>query len=85
MKQEEKDKLLDVQYNIIHDREAKLKATDYIAAKLSEGKATTEEYADQIAERQVWRDEINAAQSEIARLGAIEVEVEVFDDAGLAR
>ena len=34
--------------------------TDYIAAKIAEGAATREEYADVIAQRQEWRDEINA-------------------------
>lgn len=38
---------------------AKLAATDYIAAKIAEGSATTEEYADKIAEREAWRREIN--------------------------
>lgn len=38
---------------------AKLVATDYIVAKIAEGSATTEEYADKIAERQAWRHEIN--------------------------
>ena len=37
-----------------------LAATDYIAAKISEGAATREEYADKLTERQSWRDEINA-------------------------
>ena len=36
-----------------------LAATDYIAAKISEGAATREEYAEKLAERQSWRDEIN--------------------------
>ena len=51
-----------------------MKATDYIAAKIAEGKATKTEYKDKIEERQGWRDEINAAQEEIARIEAIEVE-----------
>jgi hypothetical protein len=34
--------------------------TDYIAVKIAEGVATTAEYADRIAERQAWRQEINA-------------------------
>ncbi len=38
---------------------AKLDETDYIAAKLAEGAATREEYADVLARRQAWRDEIN--------------------------
>ena len=33
--------------------------TDYIAAKIAEGAATREDYADVIAQRQAWRDEIN--------------------------
>lgn len=37
-----------------------LAATDYIAAKISEGAATREEYADKLTEPQSWRDEINA-------------------------
>ena len=36
-----------------------LNSTDYIAAKIAEGVATKEEYADQLAQRQSWRDEIN--------------------------
>lgn len=74
MKQDEKERLLNEQHTIILDREARLSSTDYIAAKIAEGKATKTEYKDQIAERQGWRDDINAAQSEIERLEAIEVE-----------
>lgn len=33
--------------------------TDYIAAKIAEGAATREEYAEQLVQRQAWRDEIN--------------------------
>ena len=33
--------------------------TDYVAAKIAEGAATREDYADVIAQRQAWRDEIN--------------------------
>lgn len=51
-----------------------MKASDYIAAKIAEGKATKTEYKDKIEERQGWRDKINAAQQEIARIEAIEVE-----------
>jgi hypothetical protein len=36
----------------------KLAETDYIAAKIAEGSATVEEYADKIAQRQAWRQEI---------------------------
>ena len=68
MKQEEINAALNEQYNIINEREAKLRATDYVAVKIAEGKATKTEYKDQIAERQVWRDDINAAQQRIAEL-----------------
>lgn len=43
----------------IRQLKAKLAETDYIAAKIAEGSATTEEYADKIAERKAWRKEIN--------------------------
>lgn len=72
MKKYEIDALINEQQSIILDREGKLTATDYIAAKIAEGKATKTEYAAQIAERQQWRDDINAAKDEIARLEAIE-------------
>ena len=66
--------MLNEQYTIILDREAKLTSTDYIAAKIAEGKATKTEYSAKIAERQQWRNDINAAQEEIARLEAIDVD-----------
>lgn len=37
----------------------KLADTDYIACKIAEGAATREEYAEIIAQRQEWREEIN--------------------------
>lgn len=67
---------INAQSTIVLDREAKLTATDYIAAKIAEGKATKAEYAEKIAERQAWRDDINAAKEEIARLEAIEPDPE---------
>ena len=76
MKKSEIIEAINAQETIILDREGKLTATDYIAAKIAEGKATKSEYADKIAERQQWRDDINAAQSEIERLNAIEPEPE---------
>ena len=72
MKKYEIDALINEQQSIILDREANLTSTDYIAAKIAEGKATTEEYAEKIAQRQQWRDDINAAQAEINRLKALE-------------
>ena len=76
MKQSEIIEAINAQESIILDREARLTATDYIAAKIAEGKATKTEYAEKIAERQQWRDDINAAQAEIDRLKATEPEPE---------
>ncbi len=76
MKKSEIIEQINAQESIILDREAKLSSTDYIAAKIAEGKATKTEYADKISQRQTWRDDINAAKAEIARLEAIEPEPE---------
>lgn len=76
MKQSEIIEAINAQQTIILDREGKLTSTDYIAAKIAEGKATKTEYADKIAERQGWRDDINAAKAEIERLEAIEPDPE---------
>ncbi len=74
MKQTEINEVINAQESIILDREARLTSTDYIAAKIAEGKATKSEYTDKIAERQQWRDDINAANAEIERLKALEPE-----------
>ena len=76
MKKYEIDALINEQQTIILDHEGKLTSTDYIAAKIAEGKATKTEYAEKIAERQQWRDDINAAKAEIERLEAIEPDPE---------
>ncbi len=76
MTQAEINEAINAQQSIILDRESCLTSTDYIAAKIAEGKATKTEYVDKIAERQQWRDDINAAKEEIARLEAIEPELE---------
>ena len=76
MKQSEIIEAINAQQSIILDREARLTATDYIAAKIAEGKATKAEYADKIAERQTWRDKINAANIEIERLKALKPDPE---------
>lgn len=80
MKKYEIDALINEQQTIILDREGKLTSTDYIAAKIAEGKATKTEYADKIADRQQWRDDINAAKAEIERLEAIEPDPEEKPD-----
>ena len=76
MKQAEIIEAINAQQSIILDREGKLSSTDYIAAKIAEGKATKTEYVEKIAQRQQWRDDINTAQAEIERLKAIEPEPE---------
>ena len=76
MKKYEIDTLINEQQTIILDREGKLTSTDYIAAKIAEGKATKTEYADKIADRQGWRDDINAANAEIERLKTLEPDPE---------
>ena len=76
MTQYEIQELINEQQSIILDREGRLTSTDYIAAKIAEGKATKEQYAEKIAERQAWRDDINAANDEIERLKALEPDPE---------
>ena len=67
---------INAQESIVLDREGKLSSTDDIAAKIAEGKATKTEYADKIAQRQTWRDDINAANDEIERLKALDPDPE---------
>ena len=76
MKQAEIIEAINAQESIILDRDGRLSSTDYIAAKIAEGKATKKEYTDQIAQRQQWRNDINAANVEIERLKALEPEPE---------
>ena len=71
MDKQDKQQLINEQQSIILDRESRLTSTDYIAAKIAEGKATREEYSEKIAQRQQWRDDINAAQAETERLEAV--------------
>lgn len=51
-----------------------LSRSDYQALKFSDGALTEEEYAPMRAQRQAWRDEINAAEEEIR---ALQFEMEV--------
>ena len=46
----------------VAELKAKLAETDYIAAKIAEGAATKEEYADVIAQREIWRVEIRTLE-----------------------
>ncbi len=52
-----------VRQSRIAELKDKLFETDYIAAKIAEGAATKEEYADMIVQRQAWRDEINRLEN----------------------
>lgn len=63
-----------VLFSLILDREAKLKETDYVAAKIAEGAATPEEYAEVLAERRKARKQINDAQTELEKLDKEEPE-----------
>lgn len=47
----------------IAELKTKLAATDYIAAKIAEGAATREEYAEELTERAAWRARINELES----------------------
>lgn len=82
MTKEQIHQLINEQNTIILDREASLTSTDYIAAKIAEGKATKTEYADKIAQRQSWRDDINAAQDEIKRLEELEPDPDPEPESG---
>lgn len=79
MKQHEINDAMQRQEEIILDRKALLSNTDYIAAKIAEGSATKEEYSEQIAERQQWREDINAANERLEELKAEEPEKESFE------
>lgn len=76
MKRQEIEDRKNVLFSLILDREAKLKETDYVAAKIAEGAATPEEYAEVLAERRKARKEINDAQAEIAGLENMTIEEE---------
>ena len=47
----------------ISELKAKLAATDYISAKIAEGAATREEYAEKLVKRAAWRIRINELES----------------------
>ena len=57
--------------SVILDREAKLKEHDYVSAKIADGRATIDEYADVIAQKTAWAKEINDAYAEIADLEGV--------------
>ena len=62
--------------SVVLDREAKLKEHDYVSAKIADGRATADEYAEVIASKNRWAEEVNEAMAEIARLDGITPEDE---------
>lgn len=80
MKRQEIEDRRNVLSSLILEREAKLRETDYVAAKIAEGAATPEEYAEVLAERRKARKEINDAQAEIAGLENVTIEEEVHHE-----
>ena len=48
----------------IAELKAKLSATDYVVIKIAEGEATKEEYADVLANRKAWREEIRELEND---------------------
>lgn len=80
MKRKEIEDRKNVLFSLVRDREAKLRETDYVAAKIAEGAATPEEYAEVLAERRKARKEINDAQAEIAELENVAIEEEVYHE-----
>lgn len=80
MKRQEIEGRKNVLSSLILEREAKLRETDYVAAKIAEGAATPEEYAEVLAERRKARKEINEAQAEIAKLELVKAEEEVHHE-----
>lgn len=59
---------INAQWSIILDRNAFLSQTDYVAAKIAEGVATREEYAEKLAEREAARESIRKAEAYIDEL-----------------
>lgn len=80
MRREEIEDRRNVLASLILEKEARLRETDYVAAKIAEGAATPREYAEVLAERRKARKVINEAQAEIAKLELIKVEEEVHHE-----
>ena len=69
--------------SLILDREAKLKEHDYVSAKIADGRASAEEYADVIAQKTKWAEEVAAAREEMNRLSATEADDDSPEFAGV--
>lgn len=82
MTQQEINDAIQHQQEIILDREAQLRQKDYVGTKIAMGVATREDYADVIAQTEVWRGDINAAQDEIKRLEELEPDPDPEPESG---
>ena len=60
--------------SLILDREANLKEHDYVSAKIADGRASAEEYADVITQKAKWAEEVAAAREEMSRLSVAEAD-----------
>ena len=76
MTRQELDERKNALASLILDREAKLKEHDYVSAKIADGRASAEEYADVIAQKTKWAEEVAAAREEMSRLSV----AEAYDD-----
>ena len=65
------------------DREAKLKEHDYVSAKIADGRASAEEYADVITQKTKWAEEVAAARGEMSRLSVAEADDDSPEFAGV--
>ena len=63
--------------SLILDREAKLKEHDYVSAKIADGRATSEEYANIIILKKQLANDINAASAEMLELDNIVTEDDI--------
>lgn len=69
--------------SLILDREAKLKEHDYVSAKIADGRASAEEYADVIAQKTKWAEEVASAREEMSRLSVAEADDDSPEFAGV--
>ena len=69
--------------SLILDREAKLKEHDYVSAKIADGRASAEEYADVITQKAKWAEEVAAAREEMSRLSVAEADDDLPEFAGV--
>lgn len=69
--------------SLILDREAKLKEHDYVSAKIADGRASAEEYADVITQKTKWAEEVAAARGEMSWLSVAEADDDSPEFAGV--